>query len=49
VKKSEKIRNGEGPSSGKKKAKETKVDFAFLICKVLGFSDVGLFSIFSKP
>uniref|UniRef100_A0A8U8BAW0 Replication factor C subunit 1 n=1 Tax=Geospiza parvula TaxID=87175 RepID=A0A8U8BAW0_GEOPR len=31
VKKSEKIRNGEGPSSGKKREKETKVSFAFHI------------------
>uniref|UniRef100_A0A8C0AMY6 Replication factor C subunit 1 n=1 Tax=Buteo japonicus TaxID=224669 RepID=A0A8C0AMY6_9AVES len=35
VKKSEKIKNGEGSSSGKKREKETKVSFAFLICEVL--------------
>lgn len=37
VKKSEKIKNGEGESSGKKRGKETKVSLAFLICKVLHF------------
>uniref|UniRef100_A0A663LYB3 Replication factor C subunit 1 n=1 Tax=Athene cunicularia TaxID=194338 RepID=A0A663LYB3_ATHCN len=35
VKTNEKIKNGEGPSSGKKRGKETKVSFAFLICEVL--------------
>lgn len=40
MKKSEKIKNGEGPSSGKKRGKETKVSFAFVICKVFGFSGV---------
>lgn len=43
MKKSEKIRNGEGPSSGKKREKETKVSFAFHIYEVLGFTDAGLF------
>lgn len=42
MKKSEKIKIGEGSSSGKKREKETKVSFAFLICEVLGFSDTGL-------
>lgn len=42
LKKREKIKNGEEPSSGKKKGKEAKVSFAFRICEVLGFSDVGL-------
>lgn len=43
MKKSEKIKNGEGPSSGKKREKETKVSFAFNIYEVLGFSDAELF------
>lgn len=37
MKKSEKIKNGEGHSSGRKREKETKVSFAFHIYEVLGF------------
>lgn len=44
MKKNEKIKNGEGPSSGKKRGKETKVCFTFLICEALGFSDAALFA-----
>lgn len=45
VKKGEKIKNGEGPSSGKKREKETKVCFAFHIygSALFLFSDAGLF------
>lgn len=43
MKKSERIKNGEGPSSGKKREKETKVSFAFYASEVLGFSDARLF------
>lgn len=48
MKKSEKIKNGEGESSGKKRGKETKVSVAFLICKVLRFLIKQLFLLFFK-
>lgn len=42
MKKSANVKNGEGPSRGKKREKETKVSSAFLTCEVLGFLDIGL-------